>query len=290
MTPEKCPGCGTKLSPEMLACPNCPMSFPEDEPSSGSVNPLKQSPYWNFVLPAVFFGALACGIWYIGIGLFHLGEEGAKTYAEKPNFMRSPAEEKKAAEEAAAKAAGGDSSPTTEGAVFQPANPGGGPASPGGSGAAGGEKGGGTAMISITPEDASDSVSSPSAPKAKAVKEWRLRGNVYDLTTFKPVAGVAMVFVDEPTGVRRETRTDSQGRYRVIVPPLDGRGYVVSAIKSGYSPNYLDPATPGVRDLDADGRRSLAKNLASMLTATPASVQAEGAEPLVTDFYLAPRR
>lgn len=287
MTPEKCPGCGTKLSPEMLACPNCPMSFPEDDGPPGSVNPLKQSPYWNFVLPVLFFGALACGIWYIGAGLFHLGEENAKSFDEKPNFLRSTAEEKKAAEDAAAKGQDGAAA-DSEGAVLQPATPDGGPATPGARREAGAS--GDEAVVSITPADASDAVSAPAPKAAKPVAEWKLRGHVYDLTTLKPLAGCRLEFVDEETNLRRETRSDSTGRYRIILPPLDGRGYVVSASKSGFAPNYLDPSTPGVRELDAADRGALAKSLATALSASPASVQAEGAAPVVTDFYLAPRR
>lgn len=281
MTPEKCPGCGTKLSPEMLACPNCPMSFPEDEPAGGG-NPLKQSPYWNFVLPVVFFGALAAGIWYIAIGLFHLGEEGAKSVDEKPNFLRSAAEEKKAAESAKS----GD-----ERAVFEPAGPDGGPSSPHArpDGASG--KGPETTLISITPVEpaATGPRAAPPPPRAAAVKEWKLRGRVYDLATLKPVAGASVEFVDEASNARRQTRTDAAGTYRMIIPPLDGRGYAVKIGKRGYSSNYLDPATPGVRELTAADRRALAKDLSATLTATPATLAAETAEPVVTDFYLAPR-
>lgn len=284
MTPEKCPGCGTKLSPEMLACPNCPMSFPEDEPASGG-NPLKQSPYWNFVLPALFFGALALGIWYIAIGLFHLGEENAKSIDEKPNFLRSTAEEKAAAAKAAAAKDGGDET-TSEGAVFEPSNPGGGPSSVKAKGGAGGD----TTMISITPvEPDAKGGSAPPPPKAAPPKEWRLRGKVYDLATLKPLAGVSLEFVDEASNTSRRTRTDASGAYRIIVPPLDGRGWAVKAAKGGYSSNYLDPATPGVRELSAADRRALAKDLAATLSAAPASVAAESADPVVTDFYLAPR-
>ena len=285
MTPERCPGCGTKLSPEMLACPNCPMSFPEDDPSGTGVNPLKQSPYWNFVLPAMFFGALALGIWYIAIGLFHLGEENAKSVDEKPNFMRSVAEEKAAAAKAAAAREGGEET-TSEGAVFEPASPGAGPSSVKAKSAAGSD----TTVISITPADAEPSSGSSAPPSPKAApREWKLRGRVYDLATLKPLAGVSMEFVDESSNTRRRTRTDASGAYRTIVPALDGRGYTVKAEKAGYSPNYLDPATPGVRELTPADRRALSKDLAATLSATPATVAAESAEPLVTDFYLAPR-
>ncbi len=284
MTPDKCPGCGTKLAKDMLACPNCPMSFPEDDGTSSSgVNPLKHSPYWNFVMPALFFCAIGATIWYMGMGLFHLGEEGAKSIDEKPNFLRTVAEEKKAAADAAAEKASGQ---TSEGAVFQPADGVTGPSSVMKKGDKPGDE---TTVISITPVDPSDGHGHDTRPPAPPPTEWKLRGHIYDLATLTPLAGVTLELVDEQTNTRRKTRTSADGLYRVIVPALSGGGYTVSVTKNGYSANYLDPATPAVRELSPADRRSLAKNLTATLTATPVTVAAEDSAPLVTDFYLAPR-
>ncbi len=262
----------------MLACPNCPMSFPEDDSAhAGGGNPLKQSPYWNFVLPAVFFSALGAAIWYIGTGLFRLADEGAKSYDEKPNFLRSAAEEKKAAADAAAAKTPGQ---TSQGAVFQPAGPDGGPSS---AGTKDDKSGDDTTVISISPADSTD------ARPAPPPKEWKLRGHVYDLATLRPLAGVAIELVDEQSNTRRRTRSDADGLYRAVVPPAPGGGYAVALTKAGYSPSYLDPSTPAVRELSPADRRALAKNLAATLTATPVTIAAESAEPVVTDFYLAPR-
>ena len=85
MTPDNCPGCGTKLDPEMLACPNCPMSFPEDEPADG-IHPLRQTKAYAFLMPALFFAAIGLGVWYIAIGLFRLGEENS--ISEPPPILR----------------------------------------------------------------------------------------------------------------------------------------------------------------------------------------------------------
>ena len=66
MTPAKCPGCGGDLRPEMLACPNCPLSFPEDDrPAAGF------SRDHRFLLPLVF-AAAGAAIWYWGAGLIQL--------------------------------------------------------------------------------------------------------------------------------------------------------------------------------------------------------------------------
>lgn len=280
MTPEKCPGCGTKLSPEMLACPNCPMSFPEDDgPAAGMSNPLKQNPYWQFLLPALFFGGLGAGIWYMSIGLLHLGEENSKTENIDPvNGHRST--ETVTGTPPAGGPAGTTATPASGG------GPSDAPAS-GESTAAAGDKPDAeptATVISITPTE-----SGPAKPR-KVVKEWKLRGQVYDLTTLAPVAGAQLAFSDESVNRKIMTRTDSAGRYRVIVPPLDGRGYAVTIAKNGYAAAYLDPGTEGVRQMPKEKRDEMAKDLAATLAFTPAPVQGFSEDPLITDFYLAPRR
>ena len=121
------------------------------------------------------------------------------------------------------------------------------------------------------------------------MREWKLRGAVYDLTTLKPVPGAALEFKDEERNKVVKTRTDSAGRYRTIVPSLGERGYLVVIKKGGYAANYLDPSIAGVPRLSAPKRLEMAQSLADTLTAAPATVEAPNAAPLVTDFYLAPR-
>jgi hypothetical protein len=139
------------------------------------------------------------------------------------------------------------------------------------------------------PAALSEGVHVTAAPP-RTLKEWKLRGTVYDLTTLKPLAGCAVVFTDVETNRSIQTRTDSAGGYRTIVPPLgEGAGYSVTIGKNGYAPNYLDPGTEGVRQMDAAQRKELARDLAATLTATPATVESASEKPLVTDFFLAPR-
>jgi hypothetical protein len=268
VTPEKCPGCGAKLRPEMLACPNCPMSFPEDDGPVGATNPLKQSRYYQFVFPLLFFGSIGAIVWYLGAGLMHLGY--ANSEVETGNLF------------------GGSTKPAA------PARTSAGEASGSGEKPADGEKApddGGMVSIVHVDDDASASAASRErrAPPPEVVTEWKLRGTIYDLTTLKPLPGVEVTFADEATNSSIKTRTDSAGRYRAIVPPLDGRGYAVAMAKNGYAPNYLDPGTEGVREKDASERRTIARDLSSSLGAAPATIQSVSAKPLVTDFYLAPR-
>ena len=268
MTPEKCPACGVKLRPDMLHCPNCPMSFPEDDGPKGSINPLKESPYYKFLFPVCFFAAIGALVWYLGTGLMRLGMannqiEAGNIFGDKtPPPAPSPAPV--AAPEGAAEAP--DAPPEEES---------------------------GMVVISKLDENGTPIGDGAKALRArpKAPSEWKLRGAVYDLQTLQPLAGCSLRFTDPATSRIVKTRTDSSGRYRAIVPPLpDGRGYDVTIEKNGYAPNYLNPGTEGVREMDADRRREMARDLSATLSASPATVSSPSEKPLVTDFYLAPRR
>ncbi len=287
MTPEKCPGCGTKLNPDMLACPNCPMSFPEDDGPQGVSNPLKQSRYYQFLLPVAFFGGLAWLVWSLAVGYLHLGEENIAK-SETPNIMN---EKPIVPGSGAAALREGAKSPVPG------ADPGTGAGAGAAAGAAASGPDAGSESGSSTESDGVLIIShvgegSPSAPAPapKPVREWKLRGVVYDLTTLKPVAGAALDFKDEETNRVVKTRTDSAGRYRTIVPPLSGdRGYAVAVAKRGYASNYLDPSIAGVKTLSPAKRLEMARGLSETLTAASASVAAPSEAPFVTDFYLAPR-
>ncbi|OGR97281.1 MAG: hypothetical protein A2V88_17600 [Elusimicrobia bacterium RBG_16_66_12] len=256
MTPQTCPGCGTKLEPEMLACPNCPMSFPEDEPTSG-VHPLRQTKAYAFLMPALFFAAVLGGVLYLAFGLFRLGEQNA--VPEPSPIFR---------DRASTTTASADSSPTGYSAAAPEEEP------------AAGEEPAAVAVSIVAQEP---------EKKRRRVKEWRLRGHVYDLSTLRPVPGCALVFVDDQAGRRVETRSRDDGSYRVVAAPLPDRGYSASLSKQGYSPAYLNPGTEGVPQMPAAQRNELSKELSVTLTFTPYSVQAYDEQPLVTDFYLAPR-
>lgn len=263
------------------------MSFPEDEGPTGSSNPLKQSRYYQFVFPVLFFGAIGAIVWYLGAGLMHLGL--ANSEIENGNLFGG----------APKAAAGTPDGKTTVGAAFNAAVGAGG--SRGGDARSpeekGPDEGGMVAIVHVeevgvrNPRGTPRSVrSQASAPPPKPVTEWKLRGTVYDLTTLKPLASCAIQFTDEARNRSIMTRTDSGGRYRALVPPLSsGRGYGVAIERSGYAPNYLDPGVEGVREMSADQRRNLARGLSATLAAEPATVQSAGEKPVVTDFFLAPR-
>lgn len=259
MTPEKCPNCGTKLRREMLSCPNCPMSFPDDDPAS-RVHPLKQSKYYQFLLPLVFFSALLYLVFNLGMGLFRLGEQNSDKDISGLMHPDAPAP--------------APARPTPTAAISDP-------------------DGDGTVFISHQePMEPPPAPLSPmkAVPTAKPAREWRLRGTLYDLVSLQPLPNCTVLLVDQELNRRIETRTDSSGAYRMVVPSLPDRGYTVQLLMDGYSPTYLAPGTSGVRRMPVEKRRALARDLGATFTSEPASLQAPDARPLITDFYLAPRR
>ncbi len=134
--------------------------------------------------------------------------------------------------------------------------------------------------VSIMPEEASP---------AKIVREWKMRGVIYDLVTLKPVPGVDMILTDNETNARVQIRTDSLGRYRAILPSLAGRGYLVTLSKPDYEKSYLDSGVKAVGRMSLARRKKLARELSSLI-AEPAALEPRSEAPLVTDFHLAPSR
>jgi hypothetical protein len=130
-------------------------------------------------------------------------------------------------------------------------------------------------------------VKEPPRKRAKPVKEWKLRGYVYDLVTLQPVPHCKIILSDLETNAHLETATDAGGRYRAILPPLPGRGYLVEISASGYAAAYLNPGTEGVPNKPLGERQGLCRELGTAVL-QPASLEPHAADPLVTDFYIAP--
>jgi hypothetical protein len=266
--PAKCPGCGTKLQPDAETCPNCPLSFQDAPPEKTA---LQSDTFRNFVMPALFFGGLAFAVWSMASFFWTSAENGAKTaVAVAKTATGSPVIK------------GGGVVPTDskaiQGLVNEQVT---GKYDPGGrvvykNKAADDETGPG--VISVMPE---------ATVKAKPVREWKMRGVIYDLVTLEPVPGVHMIFTDNETNSKAQLVTDEQGRYRIILPPLEGRGYMVSLSKHGYAKTYLDPGTEGVKEKTLDERKQLAAELATLIK-EPSSVEPNSESPLVTDFHMAP--
>lgn len=98
-----------------------------------------------------------------------------------------------------------------------------------------------------------------------------------------------MTFTDNATNSRANILSDSNGRYRAILPPLRGHGYLISLSKAGYEKAYLNPGTEGVVEMSIDRRQEIVKELATAIN-EPASIQPASEEPLITDFHLAPKK
>lgn len=289
-TPPKCPGCGAKLEPDMEACPNCPWSLSAEQ-REGENNPLKaESRLRDFALPAGFFLLLGYGVWKLGIGLLGVGMDASQLETGSFSTGGAPASTAAAAKTVEDSiAALKNEGPAPGGAVDLVAQLDG-RAQPG-AGAAGGGEG-----VAVMPADGAGAgegqgtisvVKEAAGTAARAPREWRLRGAVYDLVTLKPVAGARLVLTDNETNFRAETVTNAKGQYRTILPPLREHGYLVAISKPGYAKSYAGPESAGARDLDAGSRKELARQLGRAVE-EPASLEPGGEEPLVTDFFLAP--
>ncbi len=232
------------------------MSFPEGD-SASAVHPLKQTRLYRALPPILLFAGIGYLIWSMAMGLFHLGEESANYDAVAPN--------------AAASGSPASSSTTMQAAASQPAR---------------------REVVYISHEDAAPPRRAMSSARAadQQVRSWRLRGAVYDLITLAPLPDCAIILVDERANRRIETRTDASGRYRMIVPSLPDGGYAVGIRKDGYAPAYLDSAQDGVPAMSPVQRAARARDLAKTFTSPPVTLQTASAVPLLTDFYLAPRR
>ena len=266
--PAKCPLCGTKLQPDWESCPNCPMTFTE---GSKQKTTLESDGFRNVGIPIMLFGGIAFFIWSFGQYMWHTAEKGTETI------------------DAVAKTATGSVAPKGGGVV--PVN----------SRAIQGlvneqvtgkfDPDGNAVYEKKTEEDEGPgtiSIMPQKGPKDKIIREWKMRGEIFDLVTLLPVPGVHMIFTDNETNSRAQIKTDDQGRYKVILPPLKGRGYLITLSKPGYEKTYLDPGTEGVADMTVERRREIAKELSSLI-AEPSSLQPNSDTPLVTDFHMAPK-
>lgn len=272
--PAKCPGCGTKLQPDWESCPNCPLSFADAPPERGA---LQNENFRSFGMPMLFFGGLAFAMWSFSQFMWRTAEENAAAYETNAKNAVSP---KPATSSKLAAGVVPVDSKAIQGLVNEQVT---GIYDPEGKlpekKAAPAETGPG--IVSITPAGTSSRA---------VVREWKMRGTIYDLVTLKPVPDVHMIFTDNATNSRAQIKTDGMGRYKVILPPLTNpdRGYLVALSKSGYEKTYLNPGTEGVAEKTEEERRSLAREL-STLIADPASLQPGSEDPLITDFHMAPK-
>ena len=116
--------------------------------------------------------------------------------------------------------------------------------------------------------------------------EWLLKGFVYDLVTLKPIGDCPMVFSGGDKRIK--TTTDGGGHYGLTVPIYEHGGYDVLIQCPDYARSYLNPGTEKVRDMPADDRKDLARDL-NKSTDGPYQVEGIGTAPLMTDFYVAPK-
>lgn len=269
---KKCPSCKNQVPEDARACAFCPYSFPDEEDIG--IEQVGQQQSWS-PLPLVL-GLAAIGI--IGAMYFTMSKGGENLTEGMTNLQRARAE-------AAGQATPGRQVDPDAKALLQKLS------NQGAVEVVTAPKEAGEAPMAEA-EEPSQGVfitHSPDQKPAAVVKEWRMRGVVYDLKTLAPIPKCRMVFSDEQANARFETMADAAGRYRMILPPLDGRGYSVTMRQPGYAASYLNPGMENVRGLSPQERWQMSQDLSGSVM-TPYTVEPNSGDPLITDFYLAPTR
>jgi len=238
------------------------MSFHDAPPEKTT---LQGDNFRNFGVPIIIFGGLAAVLWTYSQTMWKVVEAGVEDQPISP----APAKQASSGESVSA---------TIQAKVDELAEK------------QGGATGSATAAVEADEETGPGAISimADRGAKSKVVTEWKLRGKVYDLGTLRPVAGARLTLTDNDTNFRAVVQTDGEGRYRTILPPLPGRGYVVTISKAGYANSYLNPGTEGVDSMPPEHRKELIKELSSVI-AEPSSLEPNSDTPLVTDFHLAPK-
>jgi len=257
---KRCPSCRTEVADDARVCPNCPWTFP-DEDSDNPTAATVASGWSPLPLVVTALAAVAVGLgWYFVVKVYH--EESPAETTARPPAAAVPTPP--VPEPAAPKLAAPVSAKPGRSALPAPA-----------------------VKAKAAEEEAVTIVKEPPPKPAKPVKEWKLRGFVYNLVTLQPVPRCKITLSDLDTNAHFETATDASGRYRAILPPLSDRGYLIDIAASGYVTAYLNPGTEGVRQKPAGERQDLCKELGTAVL-QPTSLLPHGADPLVTDFFIAP--
>ena len=269
---KRCPGCGNEVPADAEVCPFCPMSFRDEEatPSGG-----KRRSHSSLGLFALLGLGLALGVgawqgldWLIKVA--NAPEESARSVSQTAAVPAAEIPSSAGEESAAPQSSPGLAPSLIQITPVKEPKP--------------------AAARAAAPNEGDEQVGAvvmePAVPiEEPPAAEWRLRGTVYDLASLAPLPRCRLIFSDAQSGARYETMTDGHGRYRIIVAPLEGRGYNVRIEREGYAAAFLDDGNDFEKK-DAQERLELAKALARSLKPSR-PLKPEGAKPLVTDFYLA---
>lgn len=250
----RCPQCSHPVAKGVFQCPNCPASWEEE---ATDYRPIKRRDERAWEGPVVWFAILGGGVFlaWMGISRFIEIADPDRDGSPLDAFVQQRAGQLDARVAAAARGDGPDGRRPSE-TQSQPA-----------------------------PSYESSARRASEFSGSDEDGDWKVRGGVFDLTTLAPVAGAEVVF--EAGERRKRTSTDGKGRYALRLEALDRGGYQVRISKRGYAPNYFIPGEQGVAYMSPAERRSLARDLAGG-SEEPGTVQPYGAEPVTTDFYLAP--
>ena len=127
-------------------------------------------------------------------------------------------------------------------------------------------------------------------PRRAEVTEWKLTGRVYDLVTLKPLGACTVELLDNAVNARAQTVTDTTGRFRILLAPLQDRGYLVSISRPGYAKSYFSPTPENPLPTSPMAREDLARGLPSTVAAPAVLMPPTGERTGSADFFLAPLR
>jgi hypothetical protein len=285
---KACPACGSQVEAEVLNCPACPHSWASEDDAG---IPKKRYGRGFGPLPWVLaLGVIGLILWKTVLFVIKFADpDGANA---KNNAFVAVVEAHK-----------NEIPASHRNQVVGGAGPSGSRHGGGGGGTSGGPGGGAPeGTVSVTPGGSGPSggtvvneegqetlVIGQSNRTEPMAKEWRLRGTVYNLLTLEPIKRVTITFKDNETNQTYETVTDREGKYKTLVPSLPSEGYYVSITHPDYAQSYADPSILGMKRKSWDERKEMAQSLNRSLD-PPSQVQGWGKKPVITDFYLAPKK
>ncbi|MBI4679507.1 MAG: hypothetical protein HY748_18190 [Elusimicrobia bacterium] len=134
--------------------------------------------------------------------------------------------------------------------------------------------------------DASTTAGDVSVQRSPA-KEWTIKGQVYDLSTLKPVADAQLALTDKLSGLRFTAKTDPAGVYSVKVPSMSEGGYEVAVLIKRRPRPFLEEMDPPYKTQNPERRRDALELLDSPSLAHVAIMLTGSDSELLYDLVVA---
>lgn len=92
-------------------------------------------------------------------------------------------------------------------------------------------------------EDGEEPAPRPAPRPVSAVKDWSVRGEIYDLKTLAPVASAKVTFTPEDGKAVRRTSTGADGRFSLSLPK-SGAPYSIAVAHPKYDGAWVEDGSP----------------------------------------------